>query len=297
MFRQLSFLSRLFPCLVALTFHALAQQDTILVFNEVMYHPADTDTEWVELVNLNGVDVDISHWSLDGAVNYTFPEGTVARGNSYLVVAADPSQVPGSMGPFSGRLDDGGEELRLLNNSERVMCILDYNDRGDWPVAPDGSGATLAKGNPELLASEAASWYGSAEIGGTPGSVNFPDGVVPPIIQFNEVAGLSADPFFVEIGFCPCPDPLADAVLPLAGYQVRTSGGDTYSFTDQTIVVGGLLSVSSETLGFENLQNGDRLYLLPPELDRVLDAVVLRQRTRARFPDGETWRIATVDQS
>ncbi|MFT4638329.1 MAG: hypothetical protein ACI8T1_001649 [Verrucomicrobiales bacterium] len=294
MMRVPPFLYSLIPCLFASMLSLSAQQDTILVFNELMYHPAETtSTEWVELVNLNRVDVDISHWSLEGAVKYTFPKGTIARGNSYLVVAGDPSQVPDSMGPFTGRLDDGGEELRLLNNSGRVMCILDYNDRGDWPVAPDGSGVSLAKKETELLATDASSWHWSAEMGGTPGSINFPGGLVSPIIQFNEIAGQGEESFFVELGFCPCPDPLTDAILPLEGYRVQTSGGETFTFTDQSVVVGSVVSVTGETLGFQNLLGGDRLFLLPPTVDRVLDAVVLRQRTRARFPDGEAWHIAT----
>jgi hypothetical protein len=48
--------------------------DSVLVFNEIQYHPADdAATEWVELRNLHGVDVDISGWKIDGGVAFTFP--------------------------------------------------------------------------------------------------------------------------------------------------------------------------------------------------------------------------------
>lgn len=289
--------ARVGACFLGLTLSVSAQQDTVVVFNEIMYHPEGEggSGEWVELVSLYGVNVDISHWSLDGAVDYTFPEGTVIEGNSYLVVAADPSQIEGAMGPFSGRLDDDGEELRLLNNSGRVMSILDYNDRGEWPSAPDGSGVSLAKRSPLLLASDPSSWHWSDARGGSPGAVNFPDGVEVPDIILNEVAGMSADGFFVELAACPCPDPLGDALFPLGGYEIRCSGGESYVLENQSVVIGGMVSIDATTLGFENLQQGDRLYLMEPGGDRVADSAVLRQRTRARFPDGEEWLIATSD--
>ena len=274
---------------------AAAQQDTVLVFNEIMYHPADRGPEWVELVSLFGVDVDISDWSLDGAVDYTFPRGTIMPGNGYLVVASDPAQIEGAMGPFEGRLDDDGEELRLINNSGRTMCILDYNDRGSWPVAPDGSGVTLAKRHPLLLASDGRSWHWSAGMGGTPGAENFPNGVPDPLILFNEVAGLSGGGFFVEIGEFPRPDPMPDLVLALEGYHIRTSSGQRYTFTDEELPAGTLLSLSGQVLGWEDLQQGQRLFLLPPDESRVLDAASLRRRTRARFPNGKDWYIATRD--
>ena len=44
--------------------------DSVLVFNEVHYHPANeaTQTEWVELRSLQAVDVDIGKWRIEGNV-------------------------------------------------------------------------------------------------------------------------------------------------------------------------------------------------------------------------------------
>ena len=51
--------------------------DSVVVFNEINYHPkADTGTEWVELRNLMGVNVDLSGWRLSGGVEFTFASGT-----------------------------------------------------------------------------------------------------------------------------------------------------------------------------------------------------------------------------
>ena len=47
--------------------------DSVVIFNEVQYHSAAGGTEWIELRNLNGVNVDISGWRLSSAVDFRFP--------------------------------------------------------------------------------------------------------------------------------------------------------------------------------------------------------------------------------
>ncbi|NQU21160.1 MAG: lamin tail domain-containing protein, partial [Candidatus Nealsonbacteria bacterium] len=167
--------------------------DSTVVFNEVMYNPpgdADGTLEWIELYNQLGVNMDVSEWSLEGGVDFTFAAQTVVPGRGHLlVVPFDPNSQPAELaaflaeydvppsveivGPYLGRLDNGGEELRLINNDHRLMNVLDYRDGGDWPVAPDGSGATLAKRDPNTASEPVENWTFSLEIGGTPGAVNF----------------------------------------------------------------------------------------------------------------------------
>lgn len=154
---------------------AAAAADSIVVFNEIHYHPANeaTETEWIELHSLMGVNVDVSRWRIEGGVDYRFPEGTILPGRGYLLIALDPAHASlegmGALGPWEGRLSNGGEELRIINNNERVMDAVTYGDGGDWPVGPDGSGATLVKINQETADSRAANWTHSESIGGTPG--------------------------------------------------------------------------------------------------------------------------------
>ncbi|NIP94404.1 MAG: lamin tail domain-containing protein, partial [Akkermansiaceae bacterium] len=160
----------------------LQAADSIVVFNEIHYHPADNDhaREFVELYNQNSVDVDMSGWRLSGGIDFDFPEGTTIGGQSWLVVAADPVAVEGALGPFTGRLDNGGERLRLRNNNDRIMDEVTYNDRGSWAVAPDGSGATLSKITPLTASGPARNWRASWRVGGTPGRENFPPAGSPP---------------------------------------------------------------------------------------------------------------------
>ena len=152
--------------------------DSTVVFNEVMFHPAANEEtlEWVELYNKQAVDMDISGWRLRDGIDFTFGPNTILGGGDYLVVAISPADLQaasgfaGAVGPFAGRLANNGERLELVNNSNRVMDEIEYGDDGDWPVAPDGSGVTLAKRDPDAGSVDGASWTISRQIGGTPGA-------------------------------------------------------------------------------------------------------------------------------
>ncbi len=156
--------------------------DSVVVFNELMYHPAQSQTcgEWIELHNQMAVDLDISGWALKGGVKYTFPEGTFLSGGAYLLIAESPAALQAQtgisaiFGPYDGNLSNAGEELRLENKSGRLMDIMEYNDKGDWPIAPDGAGATLAKKHKNRASAAPENWTWSHQTGGTPGEENFP---------------------------------------------------------------------------------------------------------------------------
>ena len=146
---------------------AAAPSDSVVVFNEVMYHPASVeDGEWLELYNQMAVDIDLSGWRLTGGIDYTFPDATVIRGGGYFLVRS---------GQFEGLLDNGGETIELRDNSDRLMDSIRYEDDLPWPVGADGSGASLAKESPLKPTADLANWRASAEVGGTPGVANFPE--------------------------------------------------------------------------------------------------------------------------
>ena len=127
--------------------------DSVVTFNEVLYNPAASDTagEWIELHNQLSVDVDLSNWSLSGGIEYSFAPGITIESGEYLVIAKDAAAleaaegITGVLGGFSGSLSNGGETIHLLDHNDRIMDELIYDDEGDWPVAADGSNATLAK--------------------------------------------------------------------------------------------------------------------------------------------------------
>ena len=155
--------------------------DSTVVFNEIMYQPAtDEPLEFIELYNQMGVDMDISAWRLGSAVDFRFSEGTVIPTGGYVVIAQDPvalKQATGidALGPFTGRLANGGEEIELRDRNSRLMDHVGYGDTSPWPDEADGWGASLAKRDRNTNSQAATHWVSSVQVGGTPGTANFSD--------------------------------------------------------------------------------------------------------------------------
>jgi hypothetical protein len=249
-----------------------AVADTTTVFNEVMYHPATVagTEEWIELANIMSVDMDLSGWRLSGGVDFTFPEGTKITAGGYVIVAAMPAAVPGAIGPWDGRLANNGEEIRLLSASGRIMDTLDYGVGGRWPVGPDGSGATLARRRAGAADPGPDAWTASREIGGTPGTPNFPDGPLPDGVRLSEISGASDGVFRVElVNEGPHPAPLASLRL---GSFTPPAG---------TLAPGAFIVYDETQLGFR-LGDGVRLFLLGADGTELLDATTVRTTGRAR---------------
>ncbi|CAN5134833.1 hypothetical protein BH23VER1_BH23VER1_32050 [soil metagenome] len=173
--------------------------DSVVVFNEIHYNPegSSEEGEWLELFNQMGIKTDVSGWRIAG-IGYTFPPGIVIEPGAYLVVAKNPG--PGQLGPFPGNLSNGGELLELINQSDRLMDEIEYGDSGRWPVAPDGSGATLAKRMPYLPNKPPENWTASVQVGGTPGGPNFPAAGEPDPTTILALLALDSDWRFNEEG-------------------------------------------------------------------------------------------------
>ena len=155
--------------------------DSVVVFNEINYHPATNEiaNEWIELHNQMSIDIDLSAWSVRGGIDFTFAEGTIIAGGGHLVVAINPAALQTAtgrtniVGPFTGRLNNSTAHLELRDRNDRVMDKLDYGDEGKWPLAPDGSGATLAKRDSNTPSDSPEHWTASVIVGGTPGRHNY----------------------------------------------------------------------------------------------------------------------------
>jgi hypothetical protein len=152
-------------------------------FTELHPFPAsDDDTEWVELHNPMVLDLDVSGWTLAGAVDWTFPEGTRIPAGGFLVVAADPSRLDvDALGTWEGRLANEGERIELVSRSGRVIDTLEYGTTPVWTVMADGSGFTLAKRDHDAASDHAENWTASTVPGGTPGASNDLDPLAPPV--------------------------------------------------------------------------------------------------------------------
>jgi hypothetical protein len=278
-----------FSCLCIILLVSGAAADSVVVFNEIMYHPrTGDDVEWVELYNQMGIDIDISGWSLQGGLEYIFPPDTIIGAGDYMVVASTPelllNQAPlGALvfGPFTGKLSNNGETLYLVNNSGRLMNEMQYRDSGDWPVAPDGAGVSLAKINPRRESDNSANWTWSEQVGGSPGVENFSSGEAPiRLVRFNEMASVTDDAFYLELVN------IGDTTLNLNSLRIEVQGSlnTTYKCSDIMLESCNTFWLSEANLGFVP-GKGDRVFLWSAN-GHLLDAVLADDTLRGRYPDG-----------
>ncbi len=163
---------------------------------ELMYHPlAGSGYEFLELRNASpDTSLNLAGAAFTQGIDFTFPVGAqLAPGALALVVQADPSGNFAAFrvhyglaadvsifGPYSGNLNDGGEQVTLKAAAGGANLIsFRYRDGPGWPLAADGAGHSLV---PRRDFGEAATglldfggnWRPSAFIGGSPGRADPP---------------------------------------------------------------------------------------------------------------------------
>ena len=259
--------------------------DSVVVFNEIMYHPAGNEAqmEWIELHNQMAVDVDVSEWSISGGIDYTFPNGSIVPGGRCIVVAISPISIETTTGltnvygPFSGRLSNSGEKIALRDNSNRLMDELSYKDSGFWPVAADGSGVSLAKIHPDTASAPTENWTASSEVNGSPGKENlnvFP--IFPEGLAFNEIMPSSGTGFWIEVVNAGTDN------LQINGCRIRSSGAtNDYIFSPTIITPEEHRVITTIELGFSPT-NGDKLFLYSSNATEVLDGISVSTKLQGR---------------
>ncbi len=281
-------MNRLAPslALLALPICGVLAADSVVVFNEVHYHPAANETanEWVELHNQMAIDIDLSAWSITGGIGFTFAEGTVLPGGGYLVITSDPTALQAAtglttaVGPYSGRLNNAGDLIRLRDHNGRLMDELEYRDGGKWPVAPDGSGATLAKRDPNTTSGPPEHWTSSVLAGGTPGARNFPAATAPlrrALVAFNALWRYEAsgndlgtawrEPGFDDSAWAGRNNATLVAYWPFDGNATATRGvsgtfvGAVSATSDRNGTAGGALAFNGAAQQYVNVVGGGGL--------------------------------------
>jgi hypothetical protein len=151
-----------------------------VVINEIHYDP-DIKTELVEFIelhNIETVDIDLSGWHFTGAISYQFDAGAILDAGGYIIVAQNPDHIhakwssgrlgiPANLvfGPFQGRLENNGETIRLRNANGDVIDKVDYQLGFPWPTVGDavpeskpGTGNSIQLVNPLLDNDLSGSW-------------------------------------------------------------------------------------------------------------------------------------------
>ena len=271
-----------------------------MVFSEIMYHPASradlAQLEFVEIFNSQPWPENIGGFQLAGAVQYTFPAGTMLPGEAVLVVALDPAAV-GSvyrlsqvLGPFTGRLENHGEPLRLLNQSGAVLLEVAYSANPPWPVAADGAGHSLVLARPSWGEGNPQAWAASDLMGGSPGALESFGPEPLREVMINELLVHTTDPDLDFVELYNHRDQVAD----LSGCHL-TDDPATNRFTfapGVSLGPSGFVALDQTQLGFRLNSAGGTLYLINRDGTRVLDAVRFGAQALGvafgRAPDGSS---------
>jgi hypothetical protein len=171
-----------------------------VVISEIHYHPDDGGSEFLELLNISEAPVALfdaefptNTWRING-IGFSFPPDiTLAPGALLLVVETNPvvfratHNVPEQVmifGPYSGKLDNSGENIELRapdqpNGDIVPYVVIDavrYNDRAPWPAAADGGGSSLQRVPVSGYGNEPLHWIAAAPTPGQPVGTGDSDG-------------------------------------------------------------------------------------------------------------------------
>ncbi|MBN2506243.1 MAG: lamin tail domain-containing protein, partial [Verrucomicrobia bacterium] len=281
-------------------------RNTGLAITEIMYHPTNSQLEFIELFNSEPFFHDIGGWRVAGSVDYTFPAGTRVAGGGFVVVARNPaaltaaypglSSLAAVYGPWvdandplgSTALPDDEGTVRLRNTADAVVLEVVYEGAAPWPLAADGSGHSLVLARPSYGEGNPRAWAASDVLGGSPGTVDgYGFDPIRPVV-INEFLAHTDDPVedFIELY-----NYSTQAVDLSGAYLSDDRDTNKFRIPDGTVLgPRGFAAFRQSQLGFALSSDGERIYLVNSNQNRVIDVVAFGGQangvTTGRFPDG-----------
>src|SRR4051794_34536066 len=172
--------------LLLLLFCVLSARGEQVVFSKIMYHPPGDQPEYIEVFNNTATPLDIAKWRLTGGAFFEFPDFsanqpalTFLKGFERIVLCGESPeklraayQIPEGVriyGPWTGRLDNGGERITLKDKNDGLVCTVRYGTHGHWPLAAAGAGHALVLKDPNKGLDDWRNWTASRIRGGAPG--------------------------------------------------------------------------------------------------------------------------------
>jgi hypothetical protein len=272
-----------------------------LRITEIMYNPPDPNEEFIELQNIGAETINLNLVSFTNGIDFTFPSIELAAGE-YTIVVQDKSVFEAKYGTnaniagqYSGKLNNAGERIELLDAIGRM--ILDFRYEDGWRSTTDGEGFSLTiinATNPDLSSwDEKDSWRPSAYAGGSPGEDD--SGIIPNpgSIVFNEIlAHAHAEASdWIEL------HNTTGTAIDIGGWFLSDSKKDIfkYKIANGTVIGPYEYLVLYEDLNFGNendpasyepfalSENGERLYL-----SSTKNSILTGYRTTEDFGASET---------
>ena len=243
-----------------------------VIINEIYYHPPDIEgtnddtlNEFIELRNITGAGVNLfdaanptNTWRMSGGVAFTFPTNvTLTAGGHLLIVSFNPATSPAQLtafravngvsvstpvyGPWSGKLDNGGETLDLYRPDapqlaphpdagfvpQILVDRVSYGDTAPWPVGGDGDGQSLQRIAANAFGDDAANWAASAP---TPGGTNTAQPAVAPTVVEHPFSRIAATNSRVVFSVTAC------GSRPFT-YQWQKNGGNIANATNAAYII------------------------------------------------------------
>ena len=180
-----------------------------LVVSEIHYRPAPptetetaagfaaSDFEFVELMNIEDEVITLTDVEFATGIAFKFATGRTLDPGARLVLVSNPQafafrygwELP-IAGTYTGRLNNGGETLGLVDFLGKSIVSFAYGDSDPWPGETDGNGPSLTLVAPETNPdpTDPAHWRASATSGGTPG-----DAEGDPFAQWQQTVFSAAD--------------------------------------------------------------------------------------------------------
>ena len=176
---------------------AIPARSNNLVVSEIFYRPTPPSVaeaaaglveagqfEYVELRNIARKTTDLSGVRFVNGVDFDFTSAPASSrflnpGESAVIVA-DPrafairypqAAAARVLGRFRGRLDNGGETIRLTADDGDVIKEFRFDQSAPWPSTGELGGISLVLLNPagDPDPSKPSNWIPSIKVGGTPG--------------------------------------------------------------------------------------------------------------------------------
>ncbi len=135
-----------------------------IVISEIMYNipGAGNEFDYIELTNIGDDAVNLEGYNFSAGVEFTFPAMMIQPGE-YMVIVEDDSAFNATFGTNAiswtdGGLNDGGEDITLLDANGELVDMVIYNDAAGWPEIADGEGPSLILCDLEGDNSQPESW-------------------------------------------------------------------------------------------------------------------------------------------
>ncbi len=274
--------------------------DGRVVFNELMYDPALTNAEFVELYNTStNFTFDLSGWRVNG-LGYTFPAGSILLTNNYLVLAQNPTAFAAAYGSslvafdqYGGNLDPGGETLTLfrpdpmLTNAEVVVDRVRYEPAAPWPLITNGVSLQLIDARQDN--SRVANWTAVLTNVPAPGpqwvrasatGIPLTSATSRPLYIYLQSAG---DIYIDDVS-------VVAGLVPESGVNLVTNGGFESSLIPWTVGSAGNNSASTSSPDFAH--SGDRSLHLIASTGGTTENSSIWQDFSSRLTVGATYTLS-----